>query len=168
MRVIGIVAEYNPFHTGHQYQISESRRAVGGEAGVVAVMSGNWVQQAGCAITDKWNRARLALMGGVDLVLELPTVWAVSSAESFAQGAVDLLEATGVVDVLSFGSECGDVDRLQRVAVCLNSPVYETGVRRFVDEGMPFASSRQETVRSILGPDSSELLSAPNNNLGVE
>lgn len=99
MRVIGIVAEYNPFHTGHQYQISESRRAVGGEAGVVAVMSGNWVQQAGCAITDKWNRARLALMGGVDLVLELPTVWAVSSAESFAQGAVDLLEATGVVDV---------------------------------------------------------------------
>ena len=107
MRVIGIVAEYNPFHTGHQYQISESRRAVGGEAGVVAVMSGNWVQQAGCAITDKWNRARLALMGGVDLVLELPTVWAVSSAESFAQGAVDLLEATGVVDVLSFGSEVG-------------------------------------------------------------
>lgn len=91
-------------------------------------------------------------MGGVDLVLELPTVWAVSSAESFAQGAVDLLEATGVVDVLSFGSECGDVDRLQRVAVCLNSPVYETGVRRFVDEGMPFASSRQETVRSTLGP----------------
>ena len=101
-------------------------------------------------------------------MLELPTVWAASSAESFAQGAVDLLEATGVVDVLSFGSECGDVDRLQRVAVCLNSPVYETGVRRFVDEGMPFASSRQETVRSILGPDSSELLSAPNNNLGVE
>ena len=168
MRVIGIVAEYNPFHTGHQYQISESRRAVGGEAGVVAVMSGNWVQQAGCAITDKWNRARLALMGGVDLVLELPTVWAVSSAESFAQGAVDLLEATGVVDVLSFGSECGDVDRLQRVAVCLNSPVYETGVRRFVDEGMPFAAARQGAVWGLLGRELAELLSCPNNNLGVE
>lgn len=66
----------------------------------------------------------LALMGGVDLVLELPTVWAVSSAESFAQGAVDLLEATGVVDVLSFGSECGDVDRLQRVALCVSTVRY--------------------------------------------
>ena len=168
MRVIGIVAEYNPFHTGHQYQISESRRTVGGETGVVAVMSGNWVQQAGCAAADKWTRARLALLGGADLVLELPTVWAVSSAESFARGAVDLLEAAGVVDVLSFGSECGDVDRLQRAAVCLNSPAYEAGVGRFVDGGMPFAAARQETVRGILGPDCSALLSAPNNNLGVE
>lgn len=118
----------------------------------MAVMSGNWVQQAGCAITDKWNRARLALMGGVDLVLELPTVWAVSSAESFAQGAVDLLEATGVVDVLSFGSECGDVDRLQRVAVCLNSPVYETGVRRFVDEGCHSPPPGRKRCGASLGP----------------
>lgn len=168
MNTIGIVAEYNPFHSGHAHQIAESRRAIGGETAVVAVMSGNWVQQADCAIADKWLRARLALMGGVDLVLELPTLWAVSSAESFAQGAVDLLAASGVVDTLSFGSECGDVDKLQRVAACLDSPSYHAGLRRFMDEGMPFAACRQAAVRERLGDELSALLSKPNNNLGVE
>ena len=76
MAVAGIVAEYNPFHTGHAYQVEQTRRALGAESAVVAVMSGNWVQQADCAVADKWTRARLALMGGVDLVLELPTVLA--------------------------------------------------------------------------------------------
>ena len=89
MQVIGIVAEYNPFHTGHAYQIARTRQSLGGECAVVAVMSGNWVQQADCAIADKWLRARLALMGGVDLVLELPTVWATASAEGLPGG--DLL-----------------------------------------------------------------------------
>ncbi len=168
MKIAGIVAEYNPFHTGHAYQIQQTRAALGGDAGVVAVMSGNWVQQAGCAISDKWTRARLALMGGVDLVLELPTVWAMSSAESFARGAISLLEASGVVTHLSFGSECGDVDKLQRVAACLDSPVYQAGLRRFLDEGMTFAACRQAVVRGLLGEELSGLLSGPNNNLGVE
>lgn len=84
-------------------------------------------------------------------MLELPTVWAVSSAETFAQGAVGVLAASGVVDVLSFGSECGAADRLRQVAECLNSPAYEAGVRRFVDEGMPFAAARQEVVRGSWG-----------------
>ncbi|MEA4933067.1 MAG: nucleotidyltransferase family protein, partial [Lawsonibacter sp.] len=87
MPAAGIVAEYNPFHTGHAYQIAQTRQMLRQDAAVVAVMSGNWVQQADCAIADKWTRARLALMGGVDLVLELPTVWAMSSAESFGRGA---------------------------------------------------------------------------------
>ncbi|MBS7219186.1 MAG: nucleotidyltransferase family protein [Oscillospiraceae bacterium] len=168
MQVVGIVAEYNPFHTGHAYQIARTRAALGEDAAVVAVMSGNWIQGGRCAAADKWTRSRLALTGGVDLVLELPTVWAVSSAENFARGAVGILAAAGVVDVLSFGSECGEVDRLRQVAACLNSPVYEAGVRRFVDEGMPFAAARQEVVRGILGPEHAELLSTPNNNLGVE
>ena len=168
MKIAGIVAEYNPFHTGHAYQIEQTRADLGGDAGVVAVMSGNWVQQADCAIADKWTRARLALIGGVDLVLELPTVWAMSSAESFARGAVDLLEASGVVTRLSFGSECGDVDKLQRVAVCLDSPAYQAGLRRFLDEGMTFAGCRQAVVRGLLGEELSGLLSGPNNNLGVE
>lgn len=167
MKVIGIVAEYNPFHSGHAYQIEETRRIEGDDCAVIAVMSGNWVQQADCAIADKWTRSRLALMGGVDLVLELPTVWAMSSAESFARGATDILEASGVVDVLSFGSECGDVDALQRVAACLDSPSCQAGLRRLVDMGMPFAAARQEAVREILGCKA-ELLSNPNNNLGVE
>ena len=91
MGAIGIVAEYNPFHTGHAGQIARTRAKLGRDIPVAAVMSGNWVQQADCAIADKWTRAQLALMGGVDLVLELPTVWAVSSAESFARGAVSIL-----------------------------------------------------------------------------
>ena len=168
MQVVGIVAEYNPFHTGHAYQIARTRAELGEDASVVAVMSGSWVQGGRCAAADKWTRSRLTLTGGVDLVLELPTVWAVSSAETFARGAVGILAATGVVDILSFGSECGEADRLRQVAACLNSPVYEAGVRRFVDEGMPFAAARQEVVRGILGPEHAELLSTPNNNLGVE
>lgn len=168
MQVVGIVAEYNPFHTGHAYQIARTRAELGEDAPVVAVMSGCWVQGGRCAAADKWIRSRLALAGGVDLVLELPTVWAVSSAETFARGAVGILAATGVVDVLSFGSEWGGADRLRQVAACLNSPDYEAGLRRFVDGGMPFAAARQEAVREILGPERSALLSTPNNNLGVE
>ena len=168
MKTAGIVAEYNPFHTGHAYQIARTRGLLGADCAVVAVMSGNWVQRGACAAADKWTRAGWALAGGADLVLELPTVWAVSSAETFARGAVGILAAAGVVDVLSFGSECGAADRLRQVAACLNSPVYESGVRRFVDEGMPFAAARQEVVRGILGPERSALLSTPNNNLGVE
>ena len=80
MQVIGIVAEYNPFHTGHAYQIARTRQALEEDCAVVAVMSGNWVQGGRPAVLDKWTRARLALLGGVDLVLELPTVWAVSAA----------------------------------------------------------------------------------------
>lgn len=168
MNVIGIVAEYNPFHTGHAYQIAQSRAQLGENAPVVAVMSGNWVQQAHCAIADKWTRARLALMGGADLVLELPTVFACSSAEKFAQGAVDILQAAGVVTHLSFGSECGEVDKLQRVAACLDSPAYHDAVRRFSDMGLPFAACRQWAAEELLGEELGHLLATPNNNLGVE
>lgn len=168
MKAAGIVAEYNPFHTGHRHQIDRTRAALGEETAVAAVMSGNFVQQADCAVADKWTRARLALMGGVDLVLELPTVWAVSSAESFARGAVELLAATGVVDALSFGSECGDVDALRQVAQCLDSPSYPGALRRFLDVGRTFAACRQAAVGALLGEERSELLAKPNNNLGVE
>lgn len=163
----GIVAEYNPFHTGHAYQIAQTRQVLGQDAAVVAVMSGNWVQQADCAIADKWTRARLALMGGVDLVLELPTVWAMSSAESFTRGAVSILNDTGVVDMLSFGSECGETESLEKVADCLDREEYRTGLSRFLDQGMSFASARQSAVGEVIGCKA-ELLSSPNNNLGVE
>lgn len=168
MQVIGIVAEYNPFHTGHAYQIARTRQALEGDCAVVAVMSGNWVQGGRPAVLDKWTRARLALLGGVDLVLELPTVWAVSSAETFARGAVTILERSGAVDVLSFGSEYGDVEKLRRLAASLNTLEYEERLRRFVGEGMPFAAARQAAADSLLGEELSLLLSQPNNNLGVE
>ena len=168
MKIAGIVAEYNPFHTGHAYQIDCTRATLGPECAIAAVMSGNWVQGGRPAVLDKWTRARLALLGGVDLVLELPTVWALSSAESFAQGAVGLLEGAKAVDVLSFGSECGDVEALKRLAACLNRSEYQTQVRRFMGQGLPFAAARQRAAEELAGPDLAQLLSTPNNNLGVE
>ena len=168
MQVIGIVAEYNPFHSGHAYQIQESRRLVGADSAVVIVMSGNWVQQADCAIADKWLRARMALMGGADLVLELPTVWATASAEGFARGAVTLLDASGLVDYLSFGSECGSAAPLIQIAHCLSSPSCQKAMKELADTGLPFAQCRQKAVESILGKEAASPLSRPNNNLGIE
>ena len=168
MKVAGIVAEYNPFHTGHGFQIEQTRARLGEDCAVIAVMSGNWVQQADCAIADKWTRTRLALMGGVDLVLELPTVWACSTAESFARGAVGILNACGVVEALSFGSECGDIEGLKQVAACLDSPEYDKRVVELVNDGATFATCRQQAVEELLGIELGGLLSRPNNNLGVE
>lgn len=168
MKIAGIVAEYNPFHAGHAHHIAATRRILGGDCAVVAVMSGNWVQRGDCAVFDKWARARRALEGGADLIFELPTPWAMASAERFAQGAVLLLEATGVVTHLSFGSECGDVDKLRRVAACLDSPRYPDVLRRFLNRGLPFAACRQRGVEQLLRPELADLLSGPNNNLGIE
>ena len=105
MPTIGIIAEYNPFHSGHRHHIQTVRRAFGADSAIVCAMSGNWVQRGQPALADKWTRAALALAQGVDLVLELPTLWAAASAEPFARGGVGLLAATGVVDILSFCSE---------------------------------------------------------------
>lgn len=168
MKIAGIIAEYNPFHTGHAHQIAQTRAKLGADTAIVCVMSGNWVQSARPAVADKWLRARLALMGGADLVLELPTLWAVSSAESFAGGAVSLLHAAGVVDVLSFGSECGAVQPLQTLSACLTSERYHAGLKHFLDCGMSFAVCRQAAAAQLLGEDTAALLASPNNNLGVE
>ena len=167
MGAIGIVAEYNPFHTGHALQLARTRELLGADLPAVAVMSGSWVQQADCAIADKWTRARLALMGGVDLVLELPTVWAVSSAESFARGAVSILNAAGVVDVLSFGSESGDIGQLRRVAACLDGGEYPALLKEQLDRGLSFPAARQRAAEGLLGTDAA-VLSRPNNTLGIE
>ena len=122
MTVAGVVAEYNPFHLGHRFHLARTREILGAEGAVVCAMSGHWVQRGDCAAADKWVRAALALEGGADLVLELPTPWAMASAETFARGAVGLLHATGVVDRLSFGSEDGALEPLQRAADALDGP----------------------------------------------
>ena len=115
MKIVGIVAEYNPFHGGHRYHIAETRRRLGEDCVIVAAMSGNFVQRGDAAITGKWSRARMALEGGADLVLELPTPWAANTAEIFGRGGVELLHKTGVVSHLAFGSECGDAELLQKL-----------------------------------------------------
>lgn len=168
MNAAGIVAEYNPFHTGHAYHIERTRRLRPEDAAVVAVMSGGWVQRGECAVADKWTRARAALEGGVDLVLELPCVWAVSSAESFARGAISLLNASGVVDALSFGSESGDLEGLRAVARCLDSPAYQEELKLLLDSGAPFAVCRQSAAEKLAGKENAGLLERPNDGLGVE
>ena len=167
MHVVGIVAEYNPFHAGHRWQIDALRSRLGADTAVVAVMSGNWVQRGDAAITDKWARSRMALEGGADLVLELPTVWAASSAESFARGAVALLHASGVVDTLCFGSESGDLEALASVARCLDSAGFQTELRRFTSNGTSFAAARQRAAAKRVGELSCQL-ETPNNILAVE
>ena len=168
MKTIGIIAEYNPFHTGHAWHIAQTRRLFQEETAVAAVMSGNWVQRGECAAADKWTRTEMALAGGVDLVLELPTVWATASAEGFAKGAVSLLAATGVVDVLSFGSELGEIDPLWELAQCLNSPEFTAALRRELGPKRSFAQCRRQAVERLLGAEKAALLDFPNNNLGVE
>ena len=161
METAGIVAEYNPFHRGHAWHIAETRRRLGGDAPVVCVMSGHWVQRGECALADKWLRAALALDRGADLVVELPTPWAMASAESFARGAVSLLAATGVVNVLSFGSETGELAPLEEAAAALDAPDYPERLRAALGRGLSFPAARQEAAGAAC-------LSAPNNNLGVE
>lgn len=167
MRAVGIVAEYNPFHTGHAWHIAETRRILGEDRPVVCVMSGSWVQRGECALTDKWTRAALALRGGADLVLELPLPWAVSSAEGFAHGAVSLLKAAGVVDTLSFGSESGQLEALSQVAGGLEGEPYQKALREELDKGYSFADARQRAALKTVGKQA-ECLRGANDNLAVE
>lgn len=167
MAVCGIIAEYDPFHSGHKWQISEVRRQLGADCGVLCVLGGNWSQRGTPALLDKHARARLALLGGADLVLELPLPWAIASAEGFAQGGAALLKGAGVVTHLCFGSEAGQLEPLQRLAACLDSRDYPPALRRGLDAGLSFPAARQKAVEQLLGPEGA-LLSLPNNNLGVE
>ena len=172
MAVAGIIAEYNPFHRGHAWQIAELRRRLGADTAVVVCMSGNFVQRGDFAVLNKHSRTEMALRGGADLVLELPTPWSAATAERFAQGGVAVLAATGVVTHLAFGCECGTLEPLQAVAECLDSGEYHAGVTRFTGEGMTFAAARQAVVRALLEQEgngkAAECLSSPNNALAVE
>lgn len=167
MRTVGIICEYNPFHSGHRHQLSALRETFGADCGLVCVMSGNWVQRGEPALADKWLRAEAALRRGADLILELPTLWAVSSAETFARGGVALLTATGVVDVLCFGSEHGALAPLMQVADTLDSTAWRQILRQQLDAGQSFPVARQKAAEALLGGQA-RLLQSPNNNLGIE
>ena len=119
MTVTGIIAEYNPLHRGHEYQIAQARRLTGADY-IVVVMSGCFTQRGTPAVLDKYDRTRMALSGGADLVLELPVRFACASAEYFASGAVSVLNRLGCVDYLGFGSECGDTQALISAAALLS------------------------------------------------
>ena len=167
MRAAGIICEYNPFHLGHEKQLRLVRERVGEDTAAVCLMSGNFVQRGAPAVFDKTVRARAAVECGASLVLELPVTAALSSAEGFARGAVGLLGSLGVVTHLSFGSECGELDPLQRVAEALLDPLLGEDLRAELQSGIPFAAARQQAVARRVGA-LAELLQAPNNILAVE
>ncbi len=170
MKIAGIVAEYNPFHKGHAHLIDRLRAPEGDcrATHVVAVMSGNFVQRGEPALLPKSYRVRAALAGGADLVVELPVPWALASAEGFASGAVGLLDAMGCVDVLGFGSECGDADALTAAAEALESPRLAQLLTYYMESGRSFPEARQKAVLELAGNRVADLFDTANNTLGIE
>ena len=171
MKTIGIVAEYNPFHLGHAWHIRESRRkaaAEGEETAVIAVMSGDYVQRGEAAVFSKFARAEAACRSGADLVVELPLPWALSSAESFAEGAVSLLAALGA-ERISFGSETAELPLLEELAELILDPAFteETCLLLKADPAQSFAVARQACAEARLGRALPEL-QQPNNILALE
>ncbi len=136
MQITGIVAEYNPFHTGHMYQIQKTREITNCDL-LIAVMSGNFVQRGEPAIIDKWERAKCAIENGVDLVIELPYIYATQSCNQFAHGALTLLKLAGI-NALSFGSECANLDNLLEIS---ETPINPDHLRQSLDSGMSFPKS---------------------------
>lgn len=164
MKIAGIIAEYDPFHSGHAHQLARLR-AMGAEK-IVICMSAGAVQRGGLAILPADVRVRAALTCGADLVVALPAPYACSSAESFAAAGVHLLTAMGC-DTLAFGAETPDTDRLQALADVVDSPALEAPLKAHLAEGLPFAAARAAAVAE-LAPELAPLLESPNNLLGVE
>lgn len=165
MNTSGVVAEYNPFHSGHKYQIDKTKEKTG--LPVIAVMSGNFVQRGECAVFDKSVRARAALMNGADILFELPLPWALSSAEKFASGAVYLLNSTGVCDFLSFGSESGNIENIITASNALLN-IDENIIKKYLTDGSSYPTARQKALEETAGKEISSLISSPNDLLGVE
>ncbi len=167
MKIGGIVAEYNPFHNGHRYQIEKSKE-LGELTHTVAVMSSNYVQRGETALLSKWARAEMAVQNGIDLVIELPTLWSSSYAQRFAFGAVSLLDALGCVDMLSFGSESGNIDELIACKNAINSDEVNERLKENLDFGLSFATARAEAMRTVCGNRFFDILEGANNTLGIE
>ena len=189
MKTVGIIAEYNPFHNGHAYQIQKAKEAAGADFAVI-VMSPDFVQRGEPALVDKYSRAKMALASGADLVIELPVCYACGSAEYFAEGGISLLRQLGCVDALSFGCETDDPALFCKLAdILLQEPdEYRQKLRKYQKQGMTFPKARETAlldylsqnrkVRTSISKDSScaelpvsnvsALLSSPNNILGLE
>lgn len=167
MKVAGIVAEYNPFHLGHEYHIRQTRLLTSATH-IVAVMSGNFVQRAEPAIAEKNARAAIAVACGADLVIELPVAWACATAQTFAFGAVSLLDGLGCVDALSFGSESGDTQALQALAGVMAGEEFNAAIRGELKSGLSLAAIRQQCAGRLLGEAAALPLSNPNDTLAVE
>jgi len=169
--VLGIIAEYNPFHNGHLYQIEEAKRQTGAEY-VVAVMSGNFTQRGNTSLINKWAKAKMALESGVDIVLELPTVYSISSAENFAEGAIKILDSLKIVDTLCFGTETDDFAALNNIAnVLYHEPKeYVAILNHELGKGISYPKARENALMMYLNDIKryANILSGSNNILAIE
>ncbi len=170
-KVLGIVAEYNPFHNGHLYHLEKSKKDTGCSY-TVAIMSGNFTQRGSTSLMDKWSKAQSAIECGVDLVIELPVFYAISSAENFAEGAIKILDSLKVVDHLSFGAETANIEILDKCAdVLYNEPrEYKSLLSHELKKGLSFPKAREKALMLYLNDirKFANVLSSPNNILGIE
>ncbi len=168
MKILGVISEYNPFHNGHKYHIEASKKKVDADF-TICIMSGHFLQRGIPAIMDKWTRAKNALQNGVDLVIELPVVYSLNSAEHFAEGAIKLLNATGITNFIVFGSEKGTIDNFHKISqVYADEPkAFTELLKKNLSLGNSFPKARQDALIKYLGKDL-DLESKPNNILGIE
>lgn len=170
MNITGIITEYNPFHNGHLYHLNSAKKETNCDA-VVCIMSGNFVQRGEPALIDKWKRCEIALNNGVDLIIELPSFYAVSSAEFFAKGAISILDKIGVTNNIFFGSECGDIYKLSKIATILNNEPFEFKniLKDNLVNGIPYIKAREIALTNFFNDESIEnILNSSNNILGIE
>ncbi len=166
MNVFAVISEFNPFHNGHEYLIKSMRER--GATHITAIMSGNFTQRGEPAILDKYERTRQALSGGVDLVLLLPVTHATATAELFALGGVYIADAIGCCDTLFFGSECGDIDKIEELCDIIESIEFKTWLIGYLSSNETLARARELAVTNMRGKEFAELLRAPNNILAIE
>ena len=169
--ILGIICEYNPFHNGHLYHLNESKKLTNSDYSV-AIISGNFTQRGEPSIVSKWVKTEMALKCGVDLVLELPAIYSISSAENFAYGAIKILDSLNIVDYIAFGSECGDISILDDIVqVLVEEPkAYRTLLSHELSTGVSFPKAREKALMMYLGNMRrfANVLSSPNNILGIE
>ena len=182
-KVLGIIAEYNPFHNGHLYHLETSKKLTDADY-TVAIISGNFTQRGSTSIVDKWSKTKMALENGIDLVIELPVLYSISSAENFADGAIKILNSLGIVDYLSFGAETSDISILNNIAniLCSEHEEYKNLLSIELEKGLSFPKARVNALLDYIKntddnvPENriidfekySKILSSPNNILGIE
>lgn len=175
-KILGIITEYNPFHNGHLYHLKKSKKQTNCQYSI-CVMSGNFTQRGSTSIIDKWSKAKMAIQNGVDLVIELPTLYAISSAENFAYGAIKVLDSLNIVTDISFGTESNNINLLDNIShLLLTEPEeFKALLNEELGKGVSFPKAREIACTKYLQKNSPEnislynnILSSPNNILGIE
>ena len=182
-KVLGVIAEYNPFHNGHLYHLQKSKELTNADY-TIAIISGNFTQRGSTSVIDKWAKTQMALNNGIDLVIELPVLYSISSAENFADGAIKILSSLGIVDYLSFGSETSDIHLLNDISniLCDEPKDFKIALSEELKSGLSFPKARENALikwfqlkdtisSSKLKNNNStirDILSSPNNILGIE